>query len=61
METQEKINIFLDQLQKSGVTNMFGAGPYISEAFGMSKQEARQYLKVWMETYEERHNKKEGV
>ena len=52
---QEKVNVYLDRLQKSGVTNMFGAAPYISETFGVSKKEAREYLKVWMDTYEERH------
>lgn len=58
MEMQDKVNIYLDVLQKSGVTNMFGAAPYISESFGVSKQEARKYLMVWMDTYDERHKQK---
>lgn len=55
MEMQEKVNIYLDTMQKSGATNMFGAAPYISEVFGVNKQEARQYLKNWMDTYQDRH------
>lgn len=58
MQMQDKVNVYLDRLQKSGVTNMFGAAPYISDAFGVTKQEARQYLKVWMDTYDERHKQK---
>lgn len=55
MEMQEKVNIYLDVMQKSGAINMFGAAPYISEVFGVNKQEARQYLKNWMDTYQDRH------
>ncbi len=55
MEMQEKVNIYLDTMQKSGSINMFGAAPYISEVFGVNKQEARQYLKNWMDTYQDRH------
>ncbi len=55
MEMQEKVNIYLDTMQKSGAINMFGAAPYISEVFGVNKQEARQYLKNWMDTYQDRH------
>ena len=31
---------FLDDLRDSGVTNMFGAGVYIQEEFGVSSTEA---------------------
>lgn len=55
IEMQEKVNIYLDAMQKSGAINMFGAAPYISEVFGVNKQEARQYLKNWMDTYQDRH------
>ena len=53
MEMQEKVNIYLDTMQKSGAINMFGAAPYISEVFGVNKQEARQYLKNWMNSFSE--------
>ena len=42
---------YLDGLRKSGVTNMFGAAPYVSGRFGTTKQEARTILAKWMETF----------
>lgn len=54
-EMQEKVNVFLDKLRESGQTNMFGAAPYVSEAFGVSKYEARDLVKNWMQTFDERH------
>lgn len=42
---------FLDALRSSGVTNMFGATPYLIEAFGMSRLEGRTILAYWMETF----------
>jgi hypothetical protein len=45
---------YLDGLRESGVTNMFGAGVYIQEAFGVTQQEALQILKYWMKTFDER-------
>ncbi len=53
MSKQEQVNYFLDELRESGVTNMFGAAPYISETFGVNKQEARQYLMNWMNSFSE--------
>ena len=46
---------YLDELRDSGVTNMFGATPYLEEEFGVSKREARVILKEWMRTFDERH------
>lgn len=57
MQMQEKINVYLNSLRKSGTVNMFGAAPYISETFGVNTQEAKQYLKNWMESF----SKKEDV
>ena len=54
MEMQEKVNIYLNALRKSGSINMFGAAPYISETFGVNKQEAKQYLKNWMDSFSDR-------
>jgi len=50
----KKYYIYLDHLRESGVTNMFGAAPYIQSAFNLSKKEARDILADWMETFEER-------
>ena len=55
MTVQEKVNVFLDQLRESGAINMFGAAPYVSDAFGVTKYEARDLVKNWMQTFEERH------
>lgn len=47
---------FLDMLRESGVTNMFGAVPYLMEEFDhLAYDEARDILKAWMETFAERH------
>ena len=59
--TQHEVNIFLDVVRSSGVTNMFGAGSYIQEHFGVSKYEARDFLSEWMRTFSERSAKGEVV
>ncbi len=46
---------FLDRLRESGRTNMFGAAPYVQNAFGLSQKEARQAVSSWMKTFGERH------
>jgi hypothetical protein len=45
---------YLDTLRETGVTNMFGAGAYLQEAFGVDRREARDVLTEWMKTYAER-------
>ena len=47
---------FLDGLQESGVTNMFGASPYIQSEYGVDKRTAKDILVYWMETYAKRKN-----
>lgn len=42
---------FLDELRESGDTNMFGASPYLQEAFGLEKKEARMILSDWMKSF----------
>ena len=46
---------YLDALRQSGVTNMFGAGQYIQEEFGLDKWQAKDVVLHWMETYGARH------
>ena len=58
---QNEVNIFLDILRSSGATNMFGARPYIQEHFGVSKYQASDFLKEWMQTFNERASKGEVV
>jgi hypothetical protein len=43
---------FLERLRKSGITNMFGAVPYLMEFFQIEKEEAKDILLKWMENYE---------
>lgn len=44
---------YLNTLRESGVTNMFGASPYLQEAFDISKNEAKAILSAWMKSFEE--------
>jgi hypothetical protein len=46
---------YLDDLRDSGVTNMFGAGAYISDEFGETRNVANKILSYWMESFDERH------
>ena len=55
MTLQEEVNVFLNNLRETGAINMFGAAPYVAETFDVSKKEARDLLKNWMETFAERH------
>lgn len=44
--------IYLEKLRRSGITNMYGAVPYLMEAFPyLTKNKAANILKLWMETY----------
>lgn len=45
---------YLDTLRESGVTNMFGAAPYLVEEFGIDLSIARKILAYWMKTFGER-------
>ena len=42
---------FLDVLRESGVTNMFGATPYIMEEFNLDKYKATNILLDWIQQY----------
>ena len=56
MDANEEYYEFLDNLRESGVTNMFGAIPYLIEEFSdLSQVEAREILKNWMDTFSDRH------
>lgn len=51
---------YLDALRESGVTNMWGAAPYLVQAFGLSRQDARDILLEWIDSFSERHKEKAG-
>ncbi len=49
-DDQEKQEYFdyLEDLRESGETNMFGAGSYLAEEFGLTSKEASVILLEWM-------------
>ena len=58
---EEYLN-FLDSLRESGVTNMFGARPYLEEYFPeLDRKQATEILTYWMKTYGERHKEEPNV
>lgn len=42
---------YLEELRQSGVTNMYGARPYLMDAFDLDKREAGRILSLWMKDY----------
>lgn len=58
-EFEQEVFEFLDELRESGVTNMFGARPYVMREFMMSgreeEKEAGRLVTKWMATFGERH------
>jgi len=48
---------YLDDLRESGITNMFGATPYLVDEFNLTNSVARNFLSYWMKTFSERHKK----
>jgi uncharacterized protein YciI len=42
---------YLDDLRESGETNMFGAGPFVANAFGLDSKEAREIVTYWMDSF----------
>lgn len=51
MKMEKEYFAYLELLRDSGVTNMFGAAPYLETAFGLSRKEAREILSLWMESF----------
>jgi hypothetical protein len=56
---KQEVFRFLDFLREDGSINMFGAGPYIQESFGVNRNEAKTLLLEWMDTFSERVKKGE--
>lgn len=44
--------VFLDVLRESGVTNMYGASPYVQEEFSVNRDKAAKILSAWMKTFD---------
>ena len=52
MDNNKKYYDFLDELRESGIVNMFGARPYLIEAFPeLSREDAGKILSGWMESF----------
>ena len=51
--TKNKYWVFLERLRRSGVTNMFGAAPYLQDEFDLTYKEASEILLDWMNNYNE--------
>ena len=49
---KEEMFDYLNTLRETGVTNMFGASPYLQQAFGIERREAKIILLEWMKSYE---------
>lgn len=50
--TTNKYWLFLEQLRRSGITNMYGAVPHLLVAFEeLNQQTAKQILIDWMKNY----------
>lgn len=43
---------YLIDLRDSGETNMWGAAPYIEREFGVTRQEAKDILLQWINTFD---------
>ena len=50
--TTNKYWIYLENLRRSGVVNMFGAAPYLQDEFGIDKNRAKEILADWMHNYD---------
>ena len=60
LATNQEIEVlnFLNNLRESGVTNMYGATPYIQDAFELNRTVATQLLKLWMANFNKESNYK---
>lgn len=43
---------YLDTLRLSGVTNMYGAGSWLTNAFDIDRNVASKVLSAWMDTFD---------
>ena len=55
-EQEKEVFQYLNKLRESGVTNMYGASPYIQSKFGLDRQDSRILLSIWMSNFSEEGN-----
>ena len=46
---------YLDELRESGQTNMYGAGTYLRDDYGLTRKLAGDVIGYWMRTFSARH------
>jgi len=56
-EISNEVFLYLEELRESGLTNMFGAVPYIEDSFQVNKSLANKLLSTWMENYDTQRDK----
>jgi len=62
MDKYEQYYTYLDGLRESGVTNMYGAAPYLQIEFPyLTPKEAQNILVNWMATFKERYKERIGA
>jgi hypothetical protein len=61
MMNKEEYFVYLDGIRDSGIVNMFGAAPYLQDAFGLSRYDAKDILLEWMDTFAERQRAKSEI
>ena len=50
--TDNEYWIYLELLRRSGVTNMYGAAPFLENDYGISHEKAIEILADWMRNYD---------
>ena len=51
---EQEVLEFLNILRDSGVTNMFGATPYIKDEFDLDSEESKCLLMLWMANFNDK-------
>ena len=56
-EISNEVYLYLEEFRESGLTNMFGAVPYIEDSFQVNKSLAKKLLDTWIENHDTRNDK----
>ena len=49
--TQDEVFEYLNELRTSGVTNMWGSPAYVEREFGITWDEASEWVGKWMDSF----------
>lgn len=52
-DQEKQVFEYLNELRESGITNMFGASPYIQNQFAIEENESMKLLSLWMNNFNE--------